>query len=446
MRVTFNMINTNVQRNISQNFSRLSKLEEEISTGVRLNRPSDGPLDITNALKARSELAANGQFMRNVDDGLAYLRATDSSFGNIIDLLQRVRELMVQANNDTNTQQERTFISQELEQLTRQLSQFANTKFKGNFLFGGTEINIAPYSVGQKSTGFQFNDTEPLGDGDNVFNANEWIQLYTTDQDGNISAQTFKNIVPGTVSITDGNSGAVLQEWDAEDNPNGDFIVDYERGRVLIISDPLSASLPLTNGSHTVTFENIQKALDPLTGLEMNNDVPVLREINTNVALEINTPGDRVFEKINGRGLFDDLVAMISNLRQKNVIDVAYNANQLANPAVTAPDNSTPPLGWVAPEYENSRTGISNAIGRMDDILKSVLNFAGQNGSRLNRFEITLSQLKEEKINITEFQSKLEDVDMAEAIMNFNIQSNLYNAALNSGARIIQPSLADFLR
>ena len=63
----------------------------------------------------------------------------------------------------------------------------------------------------------------------------------------------------------------------------------------------------------------------------------------------------------------------------------------------------------------------------------------------MNRLELTANRLEDDFINFTKLKSKNEDVDIAEAIMNLMNEVNVYNASLAVGAKVIQPSLVDFL-
>ncbi|HEY8341514.1 MAG TPA: flagellin, partial [Calditerricola sp.] len=67
-------------------------------------------------------------------------------------------------------------------------------------------------------------------------------------------------------------------------------------------------------------------------------------------------------------------------------------------------------------------------------------------GARMNRFELIRYRLEADEVNVTRLLSKEEDADMAEVITNLKTAENVYRAALAAGARIIQPSLVDFLR
>jgi flagellar hook-associated protein 3 FlgL len=66
-------------------------------------------------------------------------------------------------------------------------------------------------------------------------------------------------------------------------------------------------------------------------------------------------------------------------------------------------------------------------------------------GSRVNRLEAQASQLKDMEINVSALLSKTEDVDMAKAMVDFSMHQSVYESALRSAARVLQPSLLDFL-
>jgi len=79
-------------------------------------------------------------------------------------------------------------------------------------------------------------------------------------------------------------------------------------------------------------------------------------------------------------------------------------------------------------------------------LIKVMLSERAKIGAKQNRLELTQDKLSSQTINFTELLSKNEDADMAEVIMNAKMAENVYRASLSVGAKIIQPSLVDFLR
>lgn len=90
--------------------------------------------------------------------------------------------------------------------------------------------------------------------------------------------------------------------------------------------------------------------------------------------------------------------------------------------------------------------GMQNAMTDMSDLLNITLSVRSDIGARMNRAELTSHRLSSDELNFTKLMSDNEDVDMAELIMNMTNEENVYKASLSAGARIIQPSLIDFLK
>src|SRR3989339_559653 len=154
MRVTFTQINDNVQRNLASNYAQLAKLQEQLSSGRRLNRPSDDPIDMKNNVNLKAELAQGTQYHRNIEDGLAWMNMTEVALTDMNELMQRLREQAVYAGNDTMTGTDRQYIAAEVEQLLRQVVSLTNSSYKGNFLFGGTngDKQVYEYTTGNTTS------------------------------------------------------------------------------------------------------------------------------------------------------------------------------------------------------------------------------------------------------------------------------------------------------
>ncbi|MGX8796354.1 flagellar hook-associated protein FlgL [Fusibacter sp. JL298sf-3] len=89
---------------------------------------------------------------------------------------------------------------------------------------------------------------------------------------------------------------------------------------------------------------------------------------------------------------------------------------------------------------------ITDSIDKLDDHLDTVLNALGEIGGKTNRIEYISSRIEENKVTFTGLLSRVQDVDMAEAIMLFKNLENIYRASLSVGSKVIQPSLVDFIK
>ena len=93
-----------------------------------------------------------------------------------------------------------------------------------------------------------------------------------------------------------------------------------------------------------------------------------------------------------------------------------------------------------------NHAGVGEVISKMDADMNNLLRVRADVGARMNRLELTANRLESDFINFTKLMSLNEDADMAEVIMNLNNEENVYKASLSAGARIIMPTLVDFLR
>lgn len=126
---------------------RMDRVQQELSTGRRLQRASDDPSGATVALGHREDIAYEAQMRRNLSSGSAFLNASEAALGSMTDALQRIRELTVQASTGTLSQQDRTAIAAEVNQLIGQLAQLANTKFGDAYVFSGFQSQTPAYQV-----------------------------------------------------------------------------------------------------------------------------------------------------------------------------------------------------------------------------------------------------------------------------------------------------------
>ena len=101
---------------------------------------------------------------------------------------------------------------------------------------------------------------------------------------------------------------------------------------------------------------------------------------------------------------------------------------------------------FIAALQSDDDVGIQNYLGNADIHLENINSSRSEIGAKTNRLEMILNRIKDDNINVTQLLSNSQDVDMAETIMLLKNAENVYKASLSAGARVIQPSLLDFLR
>jgi flagellin len=139
MRINHNLSAMNTYRQLSMNNAAQTKSMEKLSTGQRINRASDDTAGLAISEKMRNQIRGLQQASRNSQDGISLLQTAESGLNETHAQLSRIRELVVQANNSTNTAQEKQSIQDEIKQLKQGIDEIANgTEFNGQKLLNGS--------------------------------------------------------------------------------------------------------------------------------------------------------------------------------------------------------------------------------------------------------------------------------------------------------------------
>lgn len=339
MRVTNSMLSSNFLRDMNSNLNKLQTLQEQMSSGKEIRKPSDDPFKVARSMQLNTDIEANKQYNENIKDTSNTLDATDTALGQATDIFQRVRELMVSAGNAAYGSDEKNAIKDEINQKVEELTQVLNTNFDGKYIFGGT-----------KGT------SKPLG---TQADANGNNQMFFSDKNG-----------------------------------------------ALIGAPPLPATNPPTPGVTPTDDQNKQ-----LTMMQARLNT----EISPGVTMEYNvTASDIVDFKTKDGTVMDTL---------KNIIDNLGSSDATAQAKVTG----------------DNLTDITSAISNLLKVRSEV-------GAKQNRMESAQSKNEDENSNMTEVLSKTEDIDITEKTMEYSTMQTVYTASLQTSARVIQPSLMDYLK
>jgi flagellar hook-associated protein 3 FlgL len=147
-RITNQMTAEMTLANLTQAMDRLDTTQQELSSGKRINEPSDDPYGTSLSLQLQGQLAQLDSFNKNVDDGTAWAQAASSSLSSIDTMVQRVRELVVQAASGSNTTADDQAAAAEVGQLIQAIKQNAGAQYNGQYIFSGTSTQTAPYQSG----------------------------------------------------------------------------------------------------------------------------------------------------------------------------------------------------------------------------------------------------------------------------------------------------------
>jgi flagellar hook-associated protein 3 FlgL len=272
-----------------------------------------------------------------------------------------------------------------------QMVALANTAFKGEYVFSGTNSQVPPYEMRTASSrivngaGLLSGDVNYPGTGV----AMDLIDKNVDDSKDTITSDANPTlIIPGTFKVNGLTEGT-------------DYTVDYVHGKVTFLS--AAATTLVGSGNADITYQWLRRNESDLDGV-MN------REIEQGVKARINTTASEVFGgRTDSNGAWEAMI---------NLMEGTMN---------------------------NKPDKIRTSIDQIDISFKRQLSAQATNGARVNRFEDTQARNDDRTVYTTKLQSEVEDVDFAQAISDFNLQQAVYDASLKMGARALQNSLMEFL-
>jgi flagellar hook-associated protein 3 FlgL len=145
-RVTTNSITTQVLANLQRNIARGGQLQEQLSSGKAINRPSDSPTGTVASMQLRGDQRAMERYSRNADDGIAWLSAVDTTLTGALTQVNRVRDLTLQGLSSGSTSPEsRSALAAEIDSIRQGLIATANAKYLDRPVFGGTTAGGVAY-------------------------------------------------------------------------------------------------------------------------------------------------------------------------------------------------------------------------------------------------------------------------------------------------------------
>ncbi len=143
MVINHNMMAANALRNSGINSNAASKSMEKLSSGLRINRAGDDAAGLSISEKMRAQIRGLEQASTNAQDGISMIQTGEGALNETHNILQRMRELAVQAANDTNVAEDRTAIKEEITALKAEIDRIANdTEFNTQTLFDGNATDI----------------------------------------------------------------------------------------------------------------------------------------------------------------------------------------------------------------------------------------------------------------------------------------------------------------
>ncbi|EFQ23498.1 flagellin domain protein [Aminomonas paucivorans DSM 12260] len=144
-RVSNPMMQQMMLTDMQNNLARMLEIQHQIATQKKFSKPSDNPIDVTRSLAMGTTITENVQYQRNIDDGVTWLKNTETSFNQITNVYQQVRQLAIYAGDGGLADVDMGAIAEQLEQLQEEMRCAANYEVEGRFLLSGLSTGIRPF-------------------------------------------------------------------------------------------------------------------------------------------------------------------------------------------------------------------------------------------------------------------------------------------------------------
>ncbi|HEY3774632.1 MAG TPA: flagellar hook-associated protein FlgL [Solirubrobacteraceae bacterium] len=216
-RITTLMTSNQILSEINSSETALSNTEEELSSGLTINAPSDNPYGAALAVQLGGQLSQLNDYNDNITDGQAWTQTGTSSLNAIQAQVQRAQELVTEAGNGVTNGTDLGDIGAEITQIISQIKSDANAQYNGQYVFSGTSTSAAPYDGSGNYQGSTSMVTRQIGPNANAtVSVNISSALGTSSTSGLLS--TLSNIAN---QLTTGTGTSALNTTDLTDLQNG---------------------------------------------------------------------------------------------------------------------------------------------------------------------------------------------------------------------------------
>jgi len=377
MRINHNISALNAWRQINQINYSMSKTLERLSSGLRINRAGDDAAGLAISEKMRGQIKGLNMAIKNAQDAISLIQTAEGALTEVHSILQRMRELAVQAASDTNTDVDREQIQKELDQLREEIDRIART----------TEFN-----------------TKKLLDG---------------------KLESFRSSVDAKV-VTGGNMDLTLNTVSDSASVEGTLVVEVGQfsGATTSELDVRIVFIDSSGSIHTTVTANFTAGSASFT---------VASGVTINIGWD-----STVFDiddfggALPSEEIVDSAVARIEGLYTSNTqLIFQIGANEGHNMVAGIDDMSAGALGLSTETLKvTDQNSAERTIMVVDAAIHKVSTARAALGAIQNRLEHTIANLGVAAENLTAAESRIRDADMAKEMMEFTKQQILLQSSM----------------
>ena len=398
---------------IQRNYADVTRTQEQISTGNRILTPADDPVASVRLLQLEQQQNILSQYDNNLSAANSSLTQEESTLNSVTNILQRVRELTVQAGNGALSQTDRQAIGSELGERENELLSLMNSRnARGEYLFSGFQGKTPPFARNADGS-YTYNGDE----GSRKLQIASSLELQINDN----GQEVFENAINASrLSLSSvpaapatALSGMLVEDEVAFANfPVAGIAVAFTD------PDPLNYTITMLSPPGTVTAGRLDSKLDTLVHF-------------SGAAFYVNgaPPAGTVFT-ITG----PDANPATPPPNKVGVLNTIATLRQVLNSAINTPQGG-----------RDVRDAVAAGLTNLDNNLGTVLQARGQVGARLNIIESTQTDNEDVTLINKSVQADLRELDYAEALSRLSSQTVVLEAAQKSYVKVASLNLFNLL-
>lgn len=504
-RISNRMMYNNTLINAFRNNQGLLAAQEQISSGKRINRPSDDPVGIMEVLQYRTDIGRYNQYITVMGNAESFLNTADSTLGSVHDELKSVKELALQQAGGMSSAETRNTAAISIDNKIEQMIQYGNTRVGNRYIFAGQKTESPALNAQGGYAGSGKNMTAEIGQNYTIPISVRASEFLTADMNPAVSSANNGTLlaslnggtgVPaGTFSVTDRAGNAVIvntaamtdvQDVIAAINGGGTNITasvstdgtsitltdaTVNPTQALAVQDnATSQALGIAGTRHTSVFTGTD--LDPaLSGSTLVSDLYAgngltlsdISIVNGSASATVSFAGATtvtdILNAINTAGAAINVTAAIDTNTNRRLTITSGNPNTVAwardpGAGTTAEllgigggRNVIPVLQKLSAALKaNDTAGILGAVELLDSNMERTSSVRGDVGARVNQIVSNRKTVDLAVYDSTRQKSNVEDTDFIEAASELAMLQSAYQATLKSSAAIVQPTLMDFIQ
>ncbi len=397
-RVPSSLMASRFATDIIRQQNAVSAIQEQISSGKKINRPSDAPAESAHLVTMRETISRLDQYDDNSTVAESQLALEEGALDGSINILGRIRELSLRANNGSMDEISLGAINSEISLALEELYTQSNSRDSfGNFIFSGSSIGQQPFVQAAPGTYF-----------------------------GSDSSTSMEVSLGRTISTGDSGSDVFMRIR----NGNGDFVTNADpanTGTGVITAGDVIDSSQFTGENYLISFTSAT-AYD-VVNTDTGSIVATAQPYNTGTSVT----ADGMTMTISGDPVAGDLFTVAPSQNQDVFTSVAGLIDSIGRTTATPAESA------------QAQSDLNTGINDIDNALNHLNTIRSRVGTRLSSIDSSRNENENITLQIERVKSSIEDVDIAEAVTRLQDHANALEIVQATFARTQGNSLFDFL-